>query len=147
MKKMNKHISKLILFSIVVFIFGFPVRIIKADPNMVKTIAENNNLTFHMRVTAYSSTPDQTDSTPFITANGDTVHDGVIASNIFPFGTRLQIPSLFGKKIFTVEDRMSSRIKNTLDIWMPDRQDAIDFGIKSAEIIVLNDNSKTLAEK
>jgi len=144
---MNKHISKLILFSIVVFIFGFPVRIIKADPNMVKTIAENNNLTFHMRVTAYSSTPDQTDSTPFITANGDTVHDGVIASNIFPFGTRLQIPSLFGKKIFTVEDRMSSRIKNTLDIWMPDRQDAIDFGIKSAEIIVLNDNSKTLAEK
>jgi 3D (Asp-Asp-Asp) domain-containing protein len=130
-----------------VFIFGFPVRIIKADPNMVKTIAENNNLTFHMRVTAYSSTPDQTDSTPFITANGDTVHDGVIASNIFPFGTRLQIPSLFGKKIFTVEDRMSSRIKNTLDIWMPDRQDAIDFGIKSAEIIVLNDNSKTLAEK
>jgi 3D (Asp-Asp-Asp) domain-containing protein len=144
---MNKHISKLILFSIVVFIFGFPVRIIKADPNMVKTIAENNNLTFHMRVTAYSSTPDQTDSTPSITANGDTVHDGVIASNIFPFGTRLQIPSLFGKKIFTVEDRMSSRIKNTLDIWMPDRQDAIDFGIKSAEIIVLNDNSKTLAEK
>lgn len=144
---MNKHISKLILFSIVVFIFGFPVRIIKADPNMVKTIAENNNLTFHMRVTAYSSTPDQTDSTPSITANGDTVHDGVIASNIFPFGTRLQIPSLFGKKIFTVEDRMNSRIKNTLDIWMPDRQGAIDFGIKSAEIIVLNDNSKTLAEK
>jgi 3D (Asp-Asp-Asp) domain-containing protein len=145
---MNKHISKLILLSIIVFIFGFPVKIIKADPNMIKTIAENNNnSTFHMRITAYSSTPDQTDSTPFITANGDTVHDGVIASNIFPFGTRLQIPSFFGKKIFTVEDRMSSRIKNTLDIWMPDRQDAIDFGIKSAEIIVLNDSSKTLAVK
>ena len=131
--------------------FGLPIKIIKADPTQIKEVTEkiNNqqNQVFHMWVTAYSSMPDQTDNTPFITANGDTVHDGVIASNIFPFGTRLQIPSLFGKKIFTVEDRMNSRIKNTLDIWMPTKQKALDFGVESADIIVLSKISGTLAEK
>src|SRR5258708_6536739 len=59
--------------------------------------------TYKVRVTAYSSTPDQTDDTPFITASGYHVHDGVIAANFLPFGTKLTIPSVFGDKIFTVE--------------------------------------------
>ncbi len=64
-----------------------------------------------MRITAYSSTVDQTDSTPFITANGVHVHDGVVATNALPFGTQIKIPALFGDKVFTVEDRMARRIK------------------------------------
>ena len=51
-------------------------------------------------VTAYSSTPDQTDATPFITANGTTVHDGIIAANWLKFGTRVRIPDMFGDKVF-----------------------------------------------
>jgi 3D (Asp-Asp-Asp) domain-containing protein len=94
-----------------------------------------NNL--QMRVTAYASVPDETDSTPFITANGTYVHDGVAASNILPFGTRIQIPALFGKKVFTIEDRMSTHIKNTIDIWMPSVRQAIIFGANHTDIVVL----------
>jgi 3D (Asp-Asp-Asp) domain-containing protein len=90
-----------------------------------------------MRVTAYSSTPDQTDDTPFITANGTHVADGIIASNVLPFGTKVQIPELFGNKIFTVEDRMSKRIKNTIDIWMPTRIKALWFGVHESDIVLV----------
>ncbi|MCL4529285.1 MAG: hypothetical protein M1282_07720, partial [Chloroflexi bacterium] len=37
-----------------------------------------------LRVTAYASTPDETDSTPFIMADGNHVYDGAAASNLFP---------------------------------------------------------------
>ncbi len=57
--------------------------------------------------TAYSSTPDQTDDDPFTMANGHRVHDGAIAANFLPFGTRVMIPELYGDKVFTVEDRMN----------------------------------------
>ncbi len=99
--------------------------------------------TFAMRITAYASTPDETDDTPFITANGTTVHDGVVASNILPFGTKIQIPELFGSKIFTVEDRMNQRIKNTIDIWMPNKPAAIDFGAVHASVVVLGDETSS----
>ena len=65
-------------------------------------------------VTAYSSTVDQTDSTPCITANGFDLcaHDqeDVIAANFLPFGTKVRMPELFGDQIFTVQDRMNARL-------------------------------------
>jgi 3D (Asp-Asp-Asp) domain-containing protein len=88
-------------------------------------------------LTAYSSTPDQTDDTPFIAASGAHVYDGMIAANFLPFGTKVQIPKLFGDKIFTVDDRMNRRFTDRVDIWFPDRESAIQFGIKTAEIIIL----------
>lgn len=90
-----------------------------------------------MRVlaTAYSSTVDQTDSTPFITANGTHVHDGTMAANFLKFGTRVKFPSLYGDKIFIVEDRMKSDYK--VDIWFPTRQEAKNFGAKWVEIEIL----------
>ena len=89
-------------------------------------------------ITAYSSTPDQTDDTPFITASGKYVVDGIIANNMLPFGTRVMIPELYGNKIFTVEDRMASyKSKYHIDIWMADRTSAIDFGAKTTEIQVI----------
>jgi len=45
-------------------------------------------------ITAYSSTVDQTDDTPFITANGSFVRDGIVANNMLPFGTKIKIPEL-----------------------------------------------------
>src|ERR1700685_765740 len=83
--------------------------------------------TVFLRVTAYTSLADETDNTPFITANGTYVHDGIVASNIFPFGTRIQIPSLFGDKIFTVEDRTAPRYKDTVGIWMPTYNKVMHF--------------------
>ena len=86
-------------------------------------------------VTAYSSTVDQCDSTPFITANGTHVHDGTIAANFLKFGTKVKFPSLYGDKVFIVEDRMKSNYK--VDIWFPTRQEAINFGAKRVEMEIL----------
>lgn len=90
-------------------------------------------------VTAYSSTPEETDDTPFVTASMTEVRDGIIAANFLPFGTKVLIPELFGDKIFVVEDRMHQRKKNFVDIWMNSKQDALNFGIARAEIVILND--------
>lgn len=74
-------------------------------------------------ITAYTSTPGQTDDSPFIAANGKRVHDGMIAVNGLPFGTIIKIPELFGEKEFVVEDRMNKRYSCkdnhcNMDIWM-----------------------------
>ncbi|MEA3272054.1 MAG: hypothetical protein U9P90_00125 [Patescibacteria group bacterium] len=91
--------------------------------------------TFWVYVTAYSSTPDQTDDTPFITANGSHVRDGIVATNILKFKTRIKFPDEYGDKWFTVEDRMNSRYnnKNRMDIWMETREQAIQFGARWLE--------------
>jgi len=90
-------------------------------------------------ITAYSSTVDQTDSTPYITASGSRVRDGVAAANFLPFGTEIRIPVYFGDKIFIIEDRMNARFSNRVDIWFPSRQQAIDFGITETKIEVLEE--------
>ncbi len=97
------------------------------------------NQTKKVWVTAYSSTPEETDDTPFITASMTKVRDGIIATNFLPFGTKVMIPKLFGKKIFVVEDRMHERKTNFVDVWMPTKEDAIEFGITYAEIVVIHE--------
>ena len=97
-----------------------------------KTVAKVNPVvTLTVQASAYTSTPDQTDSTPFITANGDRVYWGGVAANIIdingrniPFGTKIMIPKLFGDQIFTVNDRMNRRYKNNVDLWFHDITDA-----------------------
>ena len=81
-------------------------------------------------VTAYSSTPDQTDDSPFITANGTFVRDGIVAANWLPFGAKVKFPEIYGDKIFTVQDRMAKKNSHKIDIWMPTRHAALDFGVK-----------------
>ncbi len=88
-------------------------------------------------VTGYSSTPDQTDSTPFITASGSRVHDGVIAANFLKFDTKVQFPQIFGDKVFIVEDRMAIKNSHKIDIWFPNRRSALEFGIQKTEMIIL----------
>lgn len=91
-----------------------------------------------MVVTAYSSTEDQTDSTPFITASGKRVADGIIANNMFSFGTKIRIPQLYGDKIFTVEDRMHRRKGNYhVDVWLQNHAEAKSFGAKITNIEVI----------
>lgn len=89
-------------------------------------------------ITAYTSTPDQTDSTPDIAASGKHVYDGMIAANWLPFGTKVKIPALYGDKIFTVDDRMNKRYGyGRMDVWLDvGRAEAIKFGVKRVEIEV-----------
>jgi 3D (Asp-Asp-Asp) domain-containing protein len=87
-------------------------------------------------ISAYTSTPGQTDDTPFIAANGKHVHDGMIAANGLPFGTIVKIPSLYGDKEFIVEDRMNKRYKlGNMDIWLDtSRKEALKFGRKHLKV-------------
>lgn len=110
-----------------------------AVPDAIKTL--------YLRVTAYTSVEEETDDTPFITANGSVTHDGIVATNLLPFGTKVMIPALFGAKIFTVEDRMAPQKKNAMDIWMPTKAKAIYFGANYANVVVLATSSIVIAEK
>jgi 3D (Asp-Asp-Asp) domain-containing protein len=88
-------------------------------------------------VTAYSSTTWQTDDTPFITASGTTVREGVVAANFLPIGTKIKLPDLYGDKIFVVEDRMHLRQKYVVDIWFPSYWEALNFGAKYTQVQVI----------
>ena len=89
-------------------------------------------------ITAYSSTPWQTDDTPFITASGSRVREGIIANNYLSFGTKVRIPEIYGDRIFTVEDRMNWKKSNyQVDIWFPDYQQALVFGAQRTHIEIL----------
>lgn len=91
-----------------------------------------------MIITAYSSTPEETDETPFITASGTYVKDGIVANNKYPFGTKIRIPELYGSKVFIVEDRMHREKGGyQLDIWFPDYSTAKQFGAKLTYVEIL----------
>jgi len=111
----------------------------KTDIRPVKIIASIGTVIDKRTVivTAYSSTPDQTDSTPFITANGAYVYDGLVACNFLPFGTKVKFPEIYGNKIFMVEDRMATYNSHKIDIWMPSRELALQFGVKRLAVEVV----------
>lgn len=82
-------------------------------------------------VTGYSSSVIETDSTPFITASGIRVREGIVANNYLPFGTLVRLPEIFGDTVFEVQDRMSWQKDNFhIDVWFPTREQALKFGTK-----------------
>jgi len=100
------------------------------EPKVVRTVK--------VIVTAYSSTLDQTDETPEITAAGTNVRDGIIANNLLPFGTKVRLPGLYGDKIFVVEDRMNRKKGYYhFDIWFPSYREAKNFGAQNTYLEVL----------
>lgn len=91
----------------------------------------------YVPMTAYTSRPEETDDTPFITADGSHVRDGIVAANFLPFGTKIRIPALYGDKIFEVHDRMNKRYPYKVDVWMEDYNEAIQFGVRYAQIEIV----------
>ncbi|GGI88649.1 3D domain-containing protein [Deinococcus wulumuqiensis] len=100
-----------------------------------------------LKATAYNSLPNQTDSTPHITATGTRTRPGVIAMSrdmlkLFPYGTRVSIQDLSGRynfsgRVFIVEDTMHARKTNQVDIWMPTYREAINFGTSTVRVTAL----------
>jgi len=88
-------------------------------------------------ITAYSSSPEETDDTPFITASGSHVRPGVLAANFLPFGTRVRLPKIFGDQIFIVEDRLHKDYNDRVDVWFSAKEEALNFGWKISELEVL----------
>lgn len=87
--------------------------------------------------TGYSSSPWETDDSPFITAAGTQVREGIVATNILPFGTKIKLPELYGDRIFVVEDRMREDRNYHIDIWFPTYWQAKNFGVKRTYIEIL----------
>lgn len=138
------QISSILLGVIVgIFLLGITMpKTINADlgnnycpfPNITKVAVK----TIKVLITAYSSSIEETDDTPFVTASNKYVKDGIIANNLLPFGTKVRIPALYGDKVFIVEDRMNKRKPNhQFDIWFPSKQLAVNFGVKTAELEIL----------
>jgi 3D (Asp-Asp-Asp) domain-containing protein len=96
--------------------------------------------TYHT-LTAYNSEAAQCWGDPCITANGfNLCEHGIedsVAANFLPFGTKIKIPELFGDRIFIVRDRMNARYRSRIDIWMLEKQDAKQFGVKVAKVEIL----------
>jgi 3D (Asp-Asp-Asp) domain-containing protein len=162
-----KLAKKFIIFLVVVFIFDFflfPVPVMAGqtqtnEPQVVQdsiieeTLVINNNLpdnneiaikkTGIYEITAYTSEAAQTDNTPCITANGFNLcehgQEDSVAANFLPFGAKIKMPDLFGDKVFVVRDRMNSRYYDRVDIWMVDKADAINFGLKITKIEILEE--------
>ena len=125
-----------------------PVRVLRneIDEPIIMEITSPTIRTYSISVTAYTSTIEECDSDPFITADGSTVRDGIIAANFLPFGTKVRFPSLFGNRIFEVRDRMNPRYHLRADIWMTQKKDARQFGLHRnvvVEVIEWGDNRNT----
>ena len=155
--RVKKILSILMAGGILISILGLSIIIKQAEAeklpfNLELATTQENSLlpisnpadpiepaqTIKMVVTAYSSTPEETDDTPFITASGKTVEDGIVANNMLSFGTEIRIPEIYGDKIFVVEDRMHSKKGYYhLDIWFASTQQAKDFGAKKVYIEIL----------
>lgn len=99
--------------------------------------SENAVRTMFVPTSAYTSDPAETDSTPFTTADGSRVRDGIVAANFLPIGTRIRIPDYFGNKVFEVHDRMNKRYWERVDIWMLQKKDAYSWGVRTVKIEIL----------
>ncbi len=141
--------SKVLLLvpAVVLAFFGYakPVAVTMADTTSTPTsaaavmpVSAPASKILYLRITAYASVPDETDDTPFETATGEHVYDGGVASNNLPFGTKIQIPALFGDKVFTVNDRMNARYKSGIDVWMNSVAKASYFGMSYAHVVVVS---------
>ncbi len=91
-----------------------------------------------LTVTAYSSSPDETQGDPFITASGTRTHHGTVAYNHLPFGTKIRFPEMFGDMVFTVEDRLPSGASYYhADMWKSNKAEAKQWGVKILKMEVL----------
>lgn len=128
-----KFTSKLAAFLFILLCLSYMTVGTAASPHTLEVV-----------VTAYSSTPAQTDNDPTVTATGQTVRPGILAvsrdllNTQLPYGTQVRILEIRADEegcggyptstVFNVQDTMAARIENQIDIWMPSLQEAVAWG-------------------
>lgn len=118
-----------ILVAAMLVVQGYPAPAL-AFANQLETAGRFRHGEFiEVTAMAYSSSSDQTDTSPLVTASGSHVRYGIVAANFLPLGTKILIEN----REFTVEDRMNERYNNLpiIDIWMPSREAARAFGTRT----------------
>ena len=113
---------------------------------------------YYFKATAYTSSPRETDATPFITATGARTRLGVLAvsrdllDEELPYGSLVRLydlgrwqdgegagtfDPLFEGLLFVVEDTMNPRYRQQIDVWLPDRTLALKFGVRRLKVVVV----------
>lgn len=86
------------------------------------------------KVYAYTSSVDETDDTPNLTASNTATREGIVANNCLPFGSKVKV----GDRILRVEDRMNKRYGcEVFDIWMKSKKEARNFGVQNLIIQIV----------
>jgi 3D (Asp-Asp-Asp) domain-containing protein len=102
-----------------------------------------------VKVTAYTPTRDQCDDTPLITASNQRVRDGIIAlSRDLEEEFRLEFGDtivLEGIGVFEFQDRMHPRWTRKVDIFMWERQEALEFGVQETRLFLPQKSSIAIA--
>ena len=104
------HILRLGLLALVLFVIG---------------TLPTHAYSMQAEVSAYSTTGTM--------ANGEWTHDGAVAADHLPFGTKV----LINGRVYTVKDRFGGGYSNAFDIWMPSYDEAIEFGRQYITVEVL----------
>ncbi len=85
-------------------------------------------------ITAYSPRIEETDDDPYISASGHRVFEGMIACpRSIPLYSKVRV---FGKE-YSCLDRMHPRFTKRFDIFFFNTKEALEFGKRSAEVLVL----------
>lgn len=92
-------------------------------------------------VTAYTSSIKETKKyAKGITANNKKIKRGMVAvsrdlyKNGWTFGKKVKIKNI---GIFEIQDLMHKRMKNSIDIYIADKEDALEFGRQKLEVKLL----------
>jgi len=131
---MNKIMFGLLCI-MVLFTFLIGYKVINLEPNydIYNIVFKNQNIehSYKCTLTAYSADVNQTDSTPYQTAlmERPVVGGTVAVSHDLKkyLGNRIYIS---GYGIFRVNDLMNKRYNKRIDLFVKDKQTAINFGKK-----------------
>lgn len=124
------------------FTIGIVLTFIPLIPSVTTYKATEFSFTvIKAQVSAYTSSVDETDDTPFITASGTATKLGVVACPVaIPFGTQVVIEG----KSYTCEDRMNPRYQNkpVFDVWMSSKKQAFEWGRQTVQVVIYKDKTK-----
>lgn len=102
-------------------------------PPMVEVAHAAEYEVIEAEVTAYTSSPDETDDTPEINAMGKKPGPGSIACpRRFELGTAFVVE---GRR-YVCDDRMNKRYTNRFDIWMPTKEQAYEHGVQTLPVTI-----------
>lgn len=113
---------------------------LQSTVNTLQTTIDKLKTPVIVTVTAYNADPNQTDSSPTITAFNTKVKAGGIAvsrdlfRNGWTAGKKVYIEGL---GVFLINDLMHPRKKSQIDIFLYKKKDAINFGVKKGRHAVL----------
>lgn len=134
---------------------GIPTWSLNVAPPATPSRMPRHLFRIPVTVTGYSSTVDQTDDTPFVTASNTRVRRGVIALSRdllreftpaapFAFGDLLEIE---GVGTFRVEDTMAERYRQRADIWFSSRVAAQQWGRRHQVLARLTPDAREVARR